>query len=361
MNNPTANRQTLKTYFTTNCVPTESQFYDLIDGMINQADDGLFKQQGNPLSIVAARTAPTQNVLNIYASPPSNSSPNPAWMLQLIPPSNPSGTITANPGLSISNGTGIGNSRLYIDNVTNNVGIGTTNPSATLDINGGVKVNNALTVGGSATFNNALTVNAAATFNNALTIGVPSSNNALTVNAPATFENAFAVNAAATFNNALTIGAPSSNNALTVNAPTTFNKTLTINGTINNTMWSYTHLYGNESMSNMPITTSFKSNGGSLLIFVSGSGYWSGTSSSFDTSDHFQEIGVEIQIGNFSSYHMKVGTNIQGLHCSFIPITICINRADYSNNTHNITLTCMPETTTDLNDYLNITIIEFPF
>ncbi len=326
MNNPTANRQTLKTYFTTNCVPTESQFYDLIDGMINQADDGLFKQQGNPLSIVAARTAPTQNVLNIYASPPSNSSPNPAWMLQLIPPSNPSGTITANPGLSISNGTGIGNSRLYIDNVTNNVGIGTTNPSATLDINGGVKVNNALTVGGSATFNNALTVNAAATFNNALTIGVPSSNN-----------------------------------ALTVNAPTTFNKTLTINGTINNTMWSYTHLYGNESMSNMPITTSFKSNGGSLLIFVSGSGYWSGTSSSFDTSDHFQEIGVEIQIGNFSSYHMKVGTNIQGLHCSFIPITICINRADYSNNTHNITLTCMPETTTDLNDYLNITIIEFPF
>ncbi len=326
MNNPTANRQTLKTYFTTNCVPTESQFYDLIDGMINQADDGLFKQQGNPLSIVAARTAPTQNVLNIYASPPSNSSPNPAWMLQLIPPSNPSGTITANPGLSISNGTGIGNSRLYIDNVTNNVGIGTTNPSATLDINGGVKVNNALTVGGSATFNNALTVNAAATFNNALTIG-----------------------------------APSSNNALTVNAPTTFNKTLTINGTINNTMWSYTHLYGNESMSNMPITTSFKSNGGSLLIFVSGSGYWSGTSSSFDTSDHFQEIGVEIQIGNFSSYHMKVGTNIQGLHCSFIPITICINRADYSNNTHNITLTCMPETTTDLNDYLNITIIEFPF
>ena len=48
------NRTDLKSFFVKNAIPTEGNFADLIDSQLNQAVDGVFKMEGEPLSIVAA-------------------------------------------------------------------------------------------------------------------------------------------------------------------------------------------------------------------------------------------------------------------------------------------------------------------
>ena len=462
MTDQTASRQLLKTYFAENCIPTESNFYDLIDGMLNQADDGIFKPSGNPLCIVANGDATTtQKALNFYTGSPSDAGVNPAWMLQLNPRSNQNSPSTAKPGFSISDGTG--NSCLFIDPAHNYIGIGTITPSTTLDINGGVNVtgsatfdntvtlgsaanaSNALTVYPPATFNstvtigsttnasnaltvnaqasfyntltigasgasNALTVNAPTTFNNTLNIGTSGSNNALTVNAPAWFNNSLtiyasdpsnylSVNVPTTFNNTLTIGTSESNNALTVNVPSTFNNTLTVKGNISNSMWGIrpttmtsptTPLSGSDAQ----VTATFTSYGGTLLIFVSGSGYITGStntgtansndstpvSTTVDTNNTFQTIGLTLQLDSTDMPKLQVSTNIVGLHCSFVPICACVENICRGNHTIKMiafskstttinystpythpSTTTTTTTTIDENDFFVVTVLEFPF
>jgi hypothetical protein len=45
------NRATLKSYFVKNAIPTADNFADLIDGLINQQDDGIAKLPGEPLRL----------------------------------------------------------------------------------------------------------------------------------------------------------------------------------------------------------------------------------------------------------------------------------------------------------------------
>ena len=64
----TRNRAELKSYFVKNSIPTESNFAELVDGMLNQKDDGLVKLPGNPLTIEAAGDSNSEKkVLNIGA------------------------------------------------------------------------------------------------------------------------------------------------------------------------------------------------------------------------------------------------------------------------------------------------------
>jgi hypothetical protein len=128
----TRNRTELKSYFVKNSIPTEGNFAELIDGMLNQKDDGFVKLPGNPLSIEAAGDAASEKkALNIYQG---FGDPNPAWTLSLNPRSDPNVPGTAKLGFSISDGEG--NSRLFIDRTTGNVGIGTTKPITILSIRG---------------------------------------------------------------------------------------------------------------------------------------------------------------------------------------------------------------------------------
>jgi len=392
MTDQTASRQLLKTYFAENCIPKESNFYDLIDGMLNQADDGILKPSGNPLCIVATGDATTtQKALNFYTGSPSDAGVNPAWMLQLNPRSNQNSPSTAKPGFSISDGTG--NSCLFIDNVTKNIGIGTITPSTTLDINGGVNVT------GSATFDNTVTLGSAANASNALTVYPPATfNNTLTVTGAATFYG-LTENTGATFNNTVTLGsATNASNALTVYAPTTFNNTLTIGQGVSNTNAltvnapaffneSITSSMWNVSQTSIPggiaedgglvgniLYYNFTTNGGNLLIFVSGSGW-----AYAQTGINWCTIGATVQLtppGRAPIFLPDITVTINGpdqeYHYCFIPIfnyqtnmpkgSYTITVTAYAQNQVNVKNTQeKAPTVIDAHDLINITVIELPF
>jgi hypothetical protein len=124
------NRTELKAYFVKNSIPKESNFAELIDGMLNQKEDGIVKLPGDPLSLEAAGDdTSVKPLLNFYRS---FRDPSPAWRLTLNPRSNPHDAGSARAGLNISDGAG--QSRLFIDGTTGHVGIGTLTPGAKLDV-----------------------------------------------------------------------------------------------------------------------------------------------------------------------------------------------------------------------------------
>ena len=126
------NRTTLKGYFIKGAIPTEANFADLIDSMLNQDDDNIGKLPNDPLRITASGTE--ENLLDFYRVGEDG---NPTWQIKQKP--------GGKPGLSISDATA---SRLFIESGTGNVGIGKTIPEATLDVNGTAKISGKLDVGG---------------------------------------------------------------------------------------------------------------------------------------------------------------------------------------------------------------------
>ena len=133
MNIDKKDRAQLKKYFVKNSIPKESEFAELIDGMLNQKEDGIAKPSvTDPLSIQATTdNAGLQKVINFYTD---FKEANPAWSLSLNTP-DPVNPATPKLGFSINDGDG--NNRLFIDKNTGNVGIGTINPNAKLEIKDG--------------------------------------------------------------------------------------------------------------------------------------------------------------------------------------------------------------------------------
>src|SRR5262249_30407837 len=123
-------RAALKSYFVKNAIPTEQQFAQLMDSVLNQRDDGLVKVPGDPLSIEAAGDDTSfKKALNFYNR---LSDANPAWTVSLRPRANPADPVSGRPGLSINDAAG--NSRLTVDGATGNVGIGTVAPAEALEV-----------------------------------------------------------------------------------------------------------------------------------------------------------------------------------------------------------------------------------
>lgn len=132
----TKNRSDLKSYFVKNAIPTEGNFADLIDSQLNQAQDGVFKPDGEALSVTAA-PGDQKRVLRLYASYPAAS---PDWMISLHPAQDPANAATTGKsGLGITDGTG--KTRLFIDAATGRIGVGTNTPQVALDVAGGAQAN----------------------------------------------------------------------------------------------------------------------------------------------------------------------------------------------------------------------------
>ena len=130
---PTRNRSDLKSYFVKNAIPTESNFAELIDGMLNQSDDGVVKLPGTPLSIEAVGdNSSPKNTINIYHT---FGDENPAWTLNLNPRFDPNDAASAKLGFNVRDGEG--NNRLFIDRNNGNIGVGTIAPAAKLHVGDG--------------------------------------------------------------------------------------------------------------------------------------------------------------------------------------------------------------------------------
>jgi hypothetical protein len=128
-------RSDLKSYFVKNSIPRERDFADLIEGMLNQKDDGMVKLPGEPLSIQATGDhLSLKKVINFYDD---FATAKPAWTLSLhgrIDPGKPENK----PGWNLSDSDG--KSRLFIDRNTGYVGVGTVSPKWLLDVGGFVQI-----------------------------------------------------------------------------------------------------------------------------------------------------------------------------------------------------------------------------
>ena len=150
---PTKSRQDLKAKFVRNAIPTEQDFKDLIDAPLNQSDDGIFRNSGEPLSIVAGSDG-QKRVLRFYGSPPSGATA-PDWLISLNPGQDPNDAATNRAGFGIADGAG--STRLYLD-AAGNLGVGTNDPQAKLHVaGGGARIEGDLTVAGTAAFTGAIT------------------------------------------------------------------------------------------------------------------------------------------------------------------------------------------------------------
>lgn len=124
------NRTELKSFFLANKIPTQKNFEDLVEAELNQADDGIAKVQGSPISL-EAEGAPegSQEVLHLYADFADD---NPDWGVSLNPRTDSNDPQTNQPGLNIKNKNG--ESRLFIRSAGGEIGLGTIEPSAKLTI-----------------------------------------------------------------------------------------------------------------------------------------------------------------------------------------------------------------------------------
>lgn len=126
------NRTELKQFFEQGDQPTEQQFAEFIDAGINQAEDGIAKVQGTPLSIQSeGDSAGLQEVLDLFSKFTDD---NPKWSLNLNPTVNPQEPDSNQEGLNIKDATG--QSRLFIKSGKGDVGIGTIEPTSKLTIQG---------------------------------------------------------------------------------------------------------------------------------------------------------------------------------------------------------------------------------
>jgi len=113
------NRSTLKDYFKKGAIPTESNFGDLIDSMLNQDEDSISKLPNDPLKIVA--TGADEALLNFYRL--EQNEEKLSWQVKQKP--------RGKPGLNFGDEAA---SRLFIESGSGEIGIGTTAPEAKLQI-----------------------------------------------------------------------------------------------------------------------------------------------------------------------------------------------------------------------------------
>ena len=137
METTSKNRTELKEFFRKNAIPTEAQFSEFINATFNQADDGVAKTPGNPLSIKAEGDSQgVQKLMNFYGDFGDST---PSWSISQNPRTDNTNPATNQPGFTISDASG--SHRLFIRSTDGNVGIGNIMPAHKLDVSGNLRAN----------------------------------------------------------------------------------------------------------------------------------------------------------------------------------------------------------------------------
>ena len=156
-----------------------------------------------------------------------------------------------------------------------------------------------------------------------------------------------ALNNAATafFGGNIGIGTPNPTALLDIANVTKFGA----DGSISTPRWNVSQPI-NNAIGGLPINGPFTSGGGSLLLFVSGSGF---------SNVAAQAIGLQILIDGIFHGIAQVFTNEAASHRSFVGNATLVK--SIPPGAHTLTLAAMPNTTTDFNDFFSVTILELPF
>lgn len=121
-------------------------------------------------------------------------------------------------------------------------------------------------------------------------------------------------------------------------------------GSLNSPMWRVTHVM-NAVAGPMPKTSSnFTTGGGTLIVFASGSGYRVPSGG----------IGMNVQVDGVTKGICKAFTNEASSHKAFTTNPIVVTGIA-AGTTHTITVTAWNSTSSDGNDYYNVTVLELPF
>jgi hypothetical protein len=396
-------RNTLKGFFTKGTIPSQENFADLIDSAINQNDDGISKLPNDPLRINAS--GPDGIVLNFYQNVADT---KPAWALNLNL-RDPANLKPPKLGWNLSDGKGI--SRLFVDASSGNVGIGTTNPLRKLQIGDGVdgisfdsgtspnagvwrfgdntgwKLHFGRSSEASGGAANSSTQGLLMTIqdNGNVGIGTPSPTSILELdrNAPAAMGpaltltntggnpgaaaaidfNTFQPSSSGTYNpstriEALDGGGWANDIVFLSNKPGAANNGLVermritsagvvVNGTIKSPMWSVSTPIPRKA-GPLPISGSFESKGGTLIIFASGSG--------FRNDQGTMTVGVLVD--NVLKGVLIRYTNEKGSHKTLVSFPLVVGGVGAGS--HSIKLAFQDDGISDFNDYFGVTVLELP-
>ncbi|MBN2238794.1 MAG: hypothetical protein JW712_03390 [Dehalococcoidales bacterium] len=118
------NREQLKERFRNGARPSGDDFADLIESSMNCVDDGVERPDKHDPVRIAARDK-DHNILDL-----ADADDTLAWRLRLTGES-------GKPGLDLADSSG--KSRIFIEQDSGNVGIGSSSPSATFDVEGTVR------------------------------------------------------------------------------------------------------------------------------------------------------------------------------------------------------------------------------
>jgi len=125
---------------------------------------------------------------------------------------------------------------------------------------------------------------------------------------------------------------------------------LKLDAKVTSPMWHVSQLFSNKAQSGgLPLSGSFTTHGGLLMIFASGSGFSSLSNAT---------IGMAISIDGTSKGAASSFTNESASHKAFVANPLVVS--GLAAGSHTISLDELSGTTTDLSDRFSLTVMELP-